>query len=664
MFCSGNGTGVIMTRAFSNLERDYFIMRDETLRDGNQGEAPRTAAMGIRHIQQTQHWYDMMCLGWIYSSPVDEAMADYIRSHNDMMALAPKFWVYTLLQRSETLDPNSPFTRMLKDISAGTQPFHTVNVLSKARVEDLHYLGMDEDESIASLERTFRMIREANADMHMEIAMEHLLSSWIEGREEGSPNHAHIVRTLVRALEMGIDRITVPDTDGAVTPDQLGDILRELEAAIAGELQARYPDEETWPGFSARMFNIHTHEDLGMGGGNMMVAYQAGAGSFDCTVGPIGERRGNVQLAQAAATLGSREDIRCGFDKGQVQEMIRYQKDFEARLGVRQEEKVIGNEAAYVGTGGMHGARVMAAFDEFMKQDGSYQAMLAQMDYDAAFDWFARHYDQSYNTVPSGMMGQPLQMALSPVGGVSNVYFMLADMGLLLDLRKEHVEAARHKAQDVIETVKQEEQAFGTHYRGCNNVNAMLLVADRFGLRNPDATPLALNIVQDGNELGQFLTHSSNGTYPLTLGEGFNTPPLHVTLYHGQKDGTALYNLETIITGLQEWHYAPANIQGVIQITDCRVVPMETGAVIDMADGVHGEHPRYSVRAHFTMDGDKHVYLATGCGDNVLNATLDAASQIMNYTAFARGPQQLPGDVAISRHAARFGADQTPPIQQ
>lgn len=646
-----------MLKAFSNLERDHFIMRDETLRDGNQGEAPRTAAQGIRHIQRAHQWYDMMCLGWIYSSPVDEAMADYIRNHADMMELAPKFWVYTLLQRTEKLDPNNPFTRMLDDIRAGTQPFHTVNVLTKARVEDLHYLGMDEDESLTSLERTFRMIREANPDMHMELAPEHLLSSWIEGREQGSPNQAHILRTLVRALELGIDRITVPDTDGAVTPDQLGPILNELEQAINAELQTRHPDPRQRPAFSARMFNIHTHEDLGMAGGNVLIAHHAGAGSFDCTAGPIGERRGNVQLAQIAGVLGSRDDIRCGFSKDQVQAMIRYQREFEQDLGVSQGDKFLGNEAAYVGTGGMHGARVMAAFDEFMKKDGPYQAMLAEMDYDEAFDWFARHYDKSYNTVPSGMMGQPLQMALSPVGGVSNVYFMLADMGLLLDLRKEHVEAARHKAQNVIDTVKQDEQAFGTHYRGCNNVNAMLLVADRFGLRNPQATPIALNIQPNGHGLESFLPHGDNGTYPLKLGDGFDAPPMFVTLYHGAEHGIVQQNLRAVLTCMQEWRHAPAELAEGIHITECRVVPMETGKVIDTEDGVHGEHARYSVRAHFTLDGDGHAYLATGSGENVLDATLDAASQMLNYRAFSQGVQQLPGDVAIAQHAARFGMD-------
>jgi homocitrate synthase NifV len=83
-------------------------------------------------------------------------------------------------------------------------------------------------------------------------------------------------------LDSGITRIRLSDTVGVASPGQCRALLNDISARLGGRAT----------------FGIHAHNDLGMSVANTIEAAKAGCLYADVTVGGIGERAGNCDLAQ------------------------------------------------------------------------------------------------------------------------------------------------------------------------------------------------------------------------------------------------------------------------------------------------------------------------------------------------------------------------------
>jgi 2-isopropylmalate synthase len=107
-----------------------------------------------------------------------------------------------------------------------------------------------------------------------------------------------IVRT---AIEAGATTINMPDTVGYTTPEEYGQMFREVRERI--------------PAVDAEgiILSSHCHDDLGLAAANSLAAIQAGARQVECTVNGIGERAGNAALEEIAAALHVRAE-RYGVD--------------------------------------------------------------------------------------------------------------------------------------------------------------------------------------------------------------------------------------------------------------------------------------------------------------------------------------------------------------
>jgi 2-isopropylmalate synthase len=97
-----------------------------------------------------------------------------------------------------------------------------------------------------------------------------------------------IVRT---AIEAGATTINMPDTVGYTTPEEYGQMFREVRERI--------------PAVDADgiILSSHCHDDLGLAVANSLAAIQAGARQVECTINGIGERAGNAALEEIAAAL-------------------------------------------------------------------------------------------------------------------------------------------------------------------------------------------------------------------------------------------------------------------------------------------------------------------------------------------------------------------------
>jgi 2-isopropylmalate synthase len=98
------------------------------------------------------------------------------------------------------------------------------------------------------------------------------------------------------AIEAGATTINMPDTVGYTTPEEYGQMFREVRERV--------------PAVDAEgiILSSHCHDDLGLAAANSLAAITAGARQVECTINGIGERAGNAALEEIASALYVRGD--------------------------------------------------------------------------------------------------------------------------------------------------------------------------------------------------------------------------------------------------------------------------------------------------------------------------------------------------------------------
>ena len=115
--------------------------------------------------------------------------------------------------------------------------------------------------------------------------------------EDATRSDREFLVEMVRvAIQAGATTINMPDTVGYSTPEEYGQMFREVRERI--------------PAIDAEgiILSSHCHDDLGLAVANSLAAVQAGARQVECTVNGIGERAGNAAVEEIAAALYVRSD--------------------------------------------------------------------------------------------------------------------------------------------------------------------------------------------------------------------------------------------------------------------------------------------------------------------------------------------------------------------
>ncbi|MBA7502588.1 2-isopropylmalate synthase [subsurface metagenome] len=81
-------------------------------------------------------------------------------------------------------------------------------------------------------------------------------------------------------IDVGVDRINVPDTVGVITPGGMNYLISQLKPIIKVPI------------------SVHCHDDLGLAVANSLAAVEAGAEQVQVAVNGIGERAGNASLEE------------------------------------------------------------------------------------------------------------------------------------------------------------------------------------------------------------------------------------------------------------------------------------------------------------------------------------------------------------------------------
>jgi D-citramalate synthase len=159
---------------------------------------------------------------------------------------------------------------------------------------------------------------------------------YLEDWSNGVRDSRDYVLGMIDGLQgTGIARIMLPDTLGVMIPE-------EVQTAIS-DMIATFPDQA---------FDFHPHNDYGLATANAMAAVRAGVRAIHCTINCLGERAGNVSLAEVAVVLRDRMGMELSIDETKIVALSRMVENFSGKR-MADNAPVIGTDV-FTQTSGIH----------------------------------------------------------------------------------------------------------------------------------------------------------------------------------------------------------------------------------------------------------------------------------------------------------------------
>jgi 2-isopropylmalate synthase len=194
------------------------------------------------------------------------------------------------------------------------------------------------------------------------------------------------------AINCGARRICLADTVGHATPEGVRSLIRFVREEIIK------------PSGEDVKLDWHGHRDRGLGIANCLAAIEAGADRVHGTAIGIGERVGNAEMDLLLINLNL-----LGAHNHDLTRLSEYVHlvSRACAVPIPPSYAVFGEDAFRTGTG-VHAAAIIKA-----RKKGH--------------TWLA---DRIYSAVPASELGMTQRIEISPVSGLSNVRYWLAERGL------------------------------------------------------------------------------------------------------------------------------------------------------------------------------------------------------------------------------------------
>ncbi len=163
-----------------------------------------------------------------------------------------------------------------------------------------------------------------------------LVNVYLEDWSNGYLDSRDYVYGISEALaELSVARVMLPDTLGVMSPQEVFDSVSDMC--------------ERFPGMA---FDFHPHNDYGLATANAMMAVLAGASGIHATVNCLGERAGNVSLAEVAVVLRDKLGVRLSLDESKIHGLSQMVESFSGKR-VAANSPVIGTDV-FTQTSGIH----------------------------------------------------------------------------------------------------------------------------------------------------------------------------------------------------------------------------------------------------------------------------------------------------------------------
>ena len=156
------------------------------------------------------------------------------------------------------------------------------------------------------LEHKLHLSREQALNVCMnsvEYAKDHGLFVAFSAEDATRTDLDFLKRVYKKAGEFGVDRVHIADTVGAISPQGMGFLVKELKKTIDIEIA------------------MHCHNDFGMALSNSIAGLLAGGSAISTTVNGIGERAGNTSLEELIMALKIIYGVDLGFKIKHIQEL-------------------------------------------------------------------------------------------------------------------------------------------------------------------------------------------------------------------------------------------------------------------------------------------------------------------------------------------------------
>ncbi|BAU26899.1 2-isopropylmalate synthase [Aneurinibacillus soli] len=131
--------------------------------------------------------------------------------------------------------------------------------------------------------------------------------------EDGSRTEIpYLIEVVQAVVDAGASIVNIPDTVGYTTPEEYGNIFKQLSTNIRGIENIK--------------LSSHCHDDLGMAVANTIAAIENGATQIEGTINGIGERAGNAAIEEVALALDTRRDFYQATTNLKLEEIARTSK--------------------------------------------------------------------------------------------------------------------------------------------------------------------------------------------------------------------------------------------------------------------------------------------------------------------------------------------------
>jgi D-citramalate synthase len=158
------------------------------------------------------------------------------------------------------------------------------------------------------------------------------LEDWSNGYHDNKDYVFHLMAAIGAS---GIENFMLPDTLGVMSPAEVYVALRDMKT--------RFPFQK---------FNFHPHNDYGLATANCMAAVEAGIATLHCTMNCLGERAGNVSLAEIAVVLKDKMGIHTAIDESQLAAVSKMVERFSGKW-VSANQPILGADV-FTQTAGIH----------------------------------------------------------------------------------------------------------------------------------------------------------------------------------------------------------------------------------------------------------------------------------------------------------------------
>jgi len=161
-----------------------------------------------------------------------------------------------------------------------------------------------------------------------------------------------LCRAVDIAIKAGATTINLPDTVGYATPDEYGQMFRDVIRNVANADKA--------------IFSTHCHNDLGLAVANSLSGVMGGARQIECTINGIGERAGNAAMEEVVMALRTRADAMPFSTNIVTTEILRASKLVSTVTGFNvQNNKAIVGANAFAHESGIHQDGMLKAAETY-----------------------------------------------------------------------------------------------------------------------------------------------------------------------------------------------------------------------------------------------------------------------------------------------------------